>query len=256
MTNHHSTRPPRPRRATPSAEAVAPHGSFLQAKIFSGLGPEDLARVAASFRSRPFERGHQLFREGEPATVYYLVGEGQVKIVQTSPEGLEVILHIFGPGEIIGALPTLGEGAYPGSAIALTDGLAFSIDSEDFDDILQRHPSVTVRLLRFATEVLQASHVRLRELATQRVEQRIARTIARLASQTGVKTEEGVTLSTPLSRQDLANLTGTTLFTVSRTLKAWERKGILRSSRNRLTVLNPHALIAIGEDLIERPPSS
>lgn len=256
MTNRHTTLPPPPRRATPIPEALPPHAGFVQAKIFSGLGPEDLARVAASFRSRPFQRGRQLFRQGDPAAVYYLVGEGQVKIVQTSPEGLEVILHIFGPGEIIGALPTLGEGAYPGTAVALTDGLAFAIEADDFDDILQRHPSVTVRLLRFATEVLQASHVRLRELATQRVEQRIARTIARLATQTGVKTDDGVTLSTPLSRQDLANLTGTTLFTVSRTLKAWERRGILRSSRNRLTVLNPHALIAIGEDLIERPPSS
>ncbi len=232
------------------------HGIFSQAKVLSGLKPRDLEDAAGAFRAKPIERGLQLFREGEPASVYYLVAEGQVKVVQTSPEGFEVILHIFGPGDLIGALPTLGEGTYPGTAVALTDGLAFSIAARDFDAILKRFPDVALNLLRFATGVLQASHTRLRELATQRVEQRIARTIARLANQTGVKTAEGITLGAPLSRQDLANLTGTTLFTVSRTLKAWERKGILRASRNRLTVLQPHALVAIGEDLPAQPPSS
>jgi CRP-like cAMP-binding protein len=237
-------------------EIPSPHGSIAQAKVFSGLGPEDLALVAGAFRPHRFKRGDHLFREGEPASVYDLIGEGQVKIVQISPEGFEVILHLFGPGDLIGALPTLGEGTYPGTAVALTDGLAFSIAARDFDAILKRFPTVTLNLLRFATGVLQASHLRLRELATQRVERRIARTIARLAGQMGVKTAEGIALSTPLSRQDLANLTGTTLFTVSRTLKAWERKGIVRASRNRLIILHPHALIAIGEDLPQPPPSS
>ena len=237
-------------------ENVRLHSAFSQAKVFSGLASSDLAEMAASFRAREYARGSKLFLQGQPAAVYYLVGEGQVKVFQTSSEGFDVILHIFGPGDLIGALPMLGEGTYPGTAVGLTEVVAFSVSSEDFEVILKRFPAVTVNLLHFAAGIIQASHARLRELATERVERRIARTIARLASQTGVKTEEGITLSVPLSRQDLADLTGTTLFTVSRTLKAWERKGIVRASRAALTVLHPHALIAIGEDLPDRPPAS
>jgi CRP-like cAMP-binding protein len=237
-------------------ENVRLHPAFSQAKVFSGLASSDLAEIAASFRARTYPRGSKLFLQGQPAAVYYLVGEGQVKVLQTSSEGFDVILHIFGPGGLIGALPMLGEGTYPGTAVGLTEVVAFSISSEAFEVILKRFPAVTVNLLHFAAGIIQASHARLRELATERVERRIARTIARLASQTGVKTEEGITLSVPLSRQDLAELTGTTLFTVSRTLKAWERKGIVRASRASLTVLHPHALIAIGEDLPDRPPAS
>lgn len=232
------------------------HSGFSQAKVFSGLASGELAEIAASFRPRTYPRGSHLFLQGQPASVYYLIGEGQVKVLQTSSAGFDVILHIFGPGDLIGALPMLGEGTYPGTAVGLTEVVAFSVASGDFEAILKRFPAVTVNLLHFAAGILQATHVRLRELATERVERRIARAIARLASQMGVKTDEGITLSVPLSRQDLANLTGTTLFTVSRTLKAWERKGILRASRASLTVLHPHALIAIGEDLPERHPAS
>ena len=232
------------------------HSVFGQARVFSGLASSDLAEIAASFRARTYPRGSKLFLQGQPAAVYYLMGEGQVKVLQTSSEGYDVILHIFGPGELIGALPMLGEGTYPDTAVGLTEVVAFSIASRDFESILNRFPSVTVNLLHFAAGIIQASHARLRELATERVERRIARAIARLASQTGVKTEEGITLSVPLSRQDLADLTGTTLFTVSRTLQAWERKGIVVAARASLTVLHPHALVAIGEDLPDRPPTS
>jgi CRP/FNR family transcriptional regulator, nitrogen oxide reductase regulator len=229
------------------------HPAFSDARILGGLAPEDLHEVGRSFRERAFPRGAVLFHEGTRAATYYLIAEGQVKLVQTSPEGLDVILHILGPGELAGALPNLGEGTYPATAVALVDVVAFSIGPEDFDAILRQFPQVALNLLRFAAGVIQVSHRRLRELATERVEQRIARTLARLVRQMGVKSAEGITLTAPLTRQDLADLAGTTLFTVSRTLKAWDRRGILRTSRGRLTILDPHALIALGEDLREPP---
>jgi CRP-like cAMP-binding protein len=241
-------------QASRMAQGVPPaHPAFVEAKLLAGLSTNELRDVAHAFRARTFARGAILFHEGHPAGTYYLMGEGQVKILQTSPEGYEVILHILGPGELVGALPTMGEGTYPATAVALVDVVAFAISPEAFDDILRRFPQVALNLLRFAAGVIQVSHRRLREMATERVEQRIARTLARLVRQMGARTEEGISLTTPLSRQDLANLAGTTLFTVSRTLKAWERRGILRTGRGKLTILDPHTLIAIGEDLPEHP---
>lgn len=233
-----------------------PHAIFATAKLLAGLTADELGEAARAFRPRTFSRGAILFHEGHHAGTYYLIGEGQVKILQTSPEGYEVILHILGPGELVGALPTMGEGSYPATAVALGEVLAFAIAPETFDGLLRRFPQVTVNMLRFAAGVIQVSHRRLREMATERVEQRIARTLARLVRQMGARSPEGITLTAPLSRQDLANLAGTTLFTVSRTLKAWERRGILRAGRGKLTILDPHSLIAIGEDLPEHPAPS
>ena len=225
------------------------HPVFAKAPVFAGLGGEAREAVAALFTPRHFPRDTALLLEGDPAEVYYLLAEGQVKVVQTSAEGFEVILHLLGPGDLLGALPNFNEGTYPASAIALTEVVAYAVSPADFEAILERHPSVALHLLHFAASRLRASHARLRELATERVERRIARTLSRLAAQIGERTKRGIVLRAPLSRQDLAELTGTTLFTVSRTLKEWERRGILIAGREQVILLNTHALVAIGEDL-------
>jgi len=232
----------------PKEEFSSPR-AFSSAKVFSNLKRKDLADISVRFKERAYKRGEILFIEGEPAQTYYIVGEGQVKVFQTSADGLEVILHMLGPGELVGAFPTLGKGTYPASAQAFTDLVAYSISSKAFDTILEDHPVVAVNLLRFSTRVLQASLDKLREMATERVEQRIARTLARLASQIGRKTEAGILIDAPLTRQDLAEMAGTTVFTASRTLKSWERQGILKTGRETVTILDPHRLVMIGEDL-------
>ena len=222
--------------------------AFAQAKVFSNLSQEALADIVTRFKGREYQRGDILFVEGEPARVYYIVGEGQIKVFQSSADGFEVILHMLGPGELVGAFPTLGEGTYPASAQAFTDLVAYSISSEDFDRIVEEHHIVAVNLLRFSTRVLQASLDKIREMATERVEQRIARTLARLANQIGCQTEAGIRIDAPITRQDLAEMAGTTVFTASRTLKSWERQGILKVGREKVMILDPHRLVLLGED--------
>ena len=225
------------------------HPAFARARIFDGLAGPDLERLSAWFHPRRFPPDATLLHEGDPATAYYLLAEGQVKILQSTAEGDEVILHLMEPGDLVGALPNLGERTCPASAVALTEVLAFAIDPERFEVVLEQHPRVAVNLLHFAAARLQAAHTRLRELATERVERRIARTLCRLAAQIGRRTPQGVELAAPLSRRDLAEMSGTTLYTVSRTLKAWERQGLLRAGRERITVLNTHGLVALADDL-------
>lgn len=226
--------------------------AFLRAELFNGLDPEELAEVASWFKRAEYEAGETIFLEGDRASAFHLVAGGKVKVVQTSAEGLEVILHIFEPGGVIGALPTAGEESYPASAIALEPVETYFITATDFDELMLSYPRVTRNLLRFATRMLQSAHKRLREMATEQVERRIARTLARLTAQLGEEREGAVTINAPLSRKDLADMSGTTLFTVSRTLKSWERAGLIRARRKRITILRPHDLIAIAEDLPEQ----
>ncbi|MFP3853340.1 MAG: Crp/Fnr family transcriptional regulator [Anaerolineales bacterium] len=225
---------------------------FKRAELFAGLSEEELAQVSRSFKSARFEPDETIFLEGETADSFHLVASGKVKVVQTSVEGLEVILHIFEPGGVLGALPTVGKETYPASAITLESVETYFINHQDFEELMQQHPRVARNLLHFATRMLQAAHRRLRELATERVERRIARTLVRLTTQLGEEKGDSLVIDAPLSRQDLADMSGTTLYTVSRTLKAWEREGILVARRKRVEILRAHKLIAIAEDLPEQ----
>lgn len=223
--------------------------TLAASELFSSLDESVLAALASRLRRHDHPPQALLFLEGQPASIYYLIGRGKVKITQTSPDGEEVILHVAEPGQLIGALPTLGEGGYPASAETLEEGVTFSIEAGDFESVMHTHPEVMRRLLTFATQQLQVSHRRLRELATERVERRIARTLTRLASQLGRKQGTAIEIDAPLSRQDLAEMSGTTLYTVSRTIKRWQSEGLVRSGRQKIVILNPHGLVTIAEDL-------
>lgn len=225
--------------------------AFKQAELFADLALDELEQITKYFKAAAYEAGEVIFLEGNPATSFHLVARGKVKVVQTSHEGLEVILHIFEPGGIIGALPTAGQDAYPASAITLESVETYFIDQHDFERLMISHPTVTRQLLRFATRMLQVAHRRLRELATERVERRIARTLVRLTRQLGRQKGKALVIEAPLSRQDLADMCGTTVYTVSRTLKSWERSGLLQATRKHVKILRPHDLIALAEDLPE-----
>ncbi len=238
-----------------SSHAEVPE-PFRRAELFRGLDDHDLAQVAQRFKRTTYEPDEYLLMQGAPAEAFYLVAKGKVKVVQTSVEGLEVLLHVFEPGGVIGALPTIGEDTYPATAIALEPVVAYFVTAPDFDELVLDYPRVGRNLLKFATRMLQSAHRRLREMATERVERRIARTLARLGQQLGEERKGEVEIDAPLSRQDLADMSGTTLYTVSRTLKAWEREGLLRARRKRITILRPHELISIAEDLPDATSSS
>ena len=223
--------------------------AFHKAELFRGVPENDLTDIARHFKRTKYDENETILLQGAPAEAFYLVAEGKVKVVQTSVEGLEVLLHVFEPGGVIGALPTVGEDTYPATAVALEPVTLYFITAEDFDELLLQHSRVSRNLLKFATRMLQSAHRRLREMATERVERRIARTLARLAQQLGEAEEGMIKIDAPLSRQDLADMSGTTLYTVSRTLKAWERQGIVQAQRKQIDILRPHELITIGEDL-------
>jgi CRP-like cAMP-binding protein len=115
---------------------------------------------------------------------------------------------------------------------------------------IQDYPVIRDNIIHIMGRQIAEFQSRIRELSTQRVERRIARAILRLAQQSGVKTEQGVLINLPLSRQDLAEMTGTTLYTVSRFLKQWESQGLVLSKREKVIITHPHGLVSIAEDLV------
>ncbi len=236
-------------RAWGEAERLA----FLAAvRLFRGVTAETLHVLATHFHPRRFARDAFLFLAGQPADTFHVLAEGRVKVVRDTEEGREVILRLIGPGDMFGGAGVWEEPVYPASAVATEHAVVLQMPSRDFAALLDTHADLGRAMVRELALRLREAEARIRELQTERVERRIARVLLRLANKTGRKTAHGIVLDTPLSRQDLAELAGTTLSTASRTLSAWDQRGIIDAGRERVTILKAHALVELAEDL---PPA-
>jgi CRP-like cAMP-binding protein len=153
------------------------------------------------------------------------------------------------PGEAFGGVAAFGDRRYPVSAEAGEDCVALIWNGRAMDRLLRRYPQLAMNLISLLTERLHDMQSRYEELATEQVEQRLARTLLRLVQRTGRRVEGGVLVDVRLSRQDLAEMSGASLFTVSRMLKRWQEAGVIQSRRQRILVHHPHGLVSIAEGL-------
>lgn len=217
--------------------------------LFSGLNPGEVETIAGQASWRQVAAGAFIYQEGDPAERVYALAAGRVRLVQVTVEGQQIIHHMVTPVETFGVISVLAEEDFPVSAQALEDCTILSWDRAAMNDLMGRFPQLWRNAIKIISIRLRESQDRLREMATERVERRLARALLRLVRQAGRKVPEGVLIDLPLSRQDLAEMTGTTLFTVSRTLSQWETQGIIRSGRERVVVVFPHGLVQIAEDL-------
>lgn len=217
--------------------------------LFTGLETAALSEVVLHGRTRRFAKGTQIFAQGDEAAAGHALIDGRVKIAQTGPEGQQVVMRFIGPGEMFGTLAMFMGGSYPADAVAVADCVEIYWSVEAMTGLMERHPRIAINALGIIGGRLMEVQHRLRELSTERVERRIARALVRLVRQAGRRVEAGVEIDFPLSRQDLAEMTGTTLHTVSRTLSAWEAQGVVESSRQHVVITKPHLLVAIAEDL-------
>ena len=217
--------------------------------VFKNATGDDVDTIAGMGIMRAVEEGGFFFFQGDPATRLYIMIRGRAKLCVINPDGQQVNLRTLVPRQLFGAVGAVEEGArYPASAQTLVDSVALSIESTEFKDLLVSRPHLSFSLMRLMTGYIREMQHRYQELATERVDQRVARALLRLAAQTGQKVEpDGIYLG--FSRQDLAEMTGTTLYTVSRCLSQWEKRGIISTGRERVTIIRPHDLVRIAEDL-------
>ena len=241
-----------------SSASPVPDGlTYLQkARLFRDLPPAELREIARMGRRRYVATDAFLFHQGQPAAVLYVLLAGQVKMTQITPEGQQIILRVVSPGEMFGAVAALGEAVYPASAQAADACVALGWDSATITDLMERFPHLTLNALGIVVARVHEFQDRYRELATERVERRVARALLRLVPQVGRRVEGGLLLDLTLSRQDLAEMTGTTLFTVSRILSRGEQAGLIESGRERVVLRRPHSLVEIAEDLPPGGPAA
>ena len=244
------------RRRTPLApEGIEPHLCTLdlrrqilrQTPFFAGLPPAEVDRISLHFSERGYQPGETVYHAGEPATRLYVVAAGKVKLVRPTPAGQNVLLDILPPGDFFGSLATLGDREYPDTAEAQTACCLLSVDADQFAEILRAYPAVALATLEIVAERLRDAHEVIEHLSAHPVEARLAATLLKLAERLGAESKHGVLIQMPLSRQDLAEMTGTTAETASRIMSEFRRAGLIRSGRRWVAITDPAGLAKFAE---------
>jgi len=221
------------------------------ATILRGLDQKALSFVFDAAQIKNIDEDAFFFMEEDAATQAYILLDGKVKLIQCTPDGQQVILGYLTPSRVFGIIAVLQKVTYPVSAQAVGSCKAMYWDQSTINMLMERTPRMALNALHIMAGQIRQFQNSVKDLCTQRVEQRIARAVLRLARQSGLKIEKGILIDLPLSRQDLAEMTGTTLYTVSRVLKEWDKHGIVQSKRQQIIICLPHILVSLAEDFPE-----
>jgi CRP/FNR family transcriptional regulator, nitrogen oxide reductase regulator len=213
--------------------------------IFSRLSPADRKTIADVADVRHFAKGETIFEQEAPSA-FYAIASGRVKIFKMMPNGKDVILEVFGPGDPLGAVAAYMERPFPASASALEDTTCVVIPRRAFFGLLESNPSLVRGLLLGLTTRLVELTNRLAELTGGRIEPRFARLFLKLGSEMGGADRGGTFIPLALSRQELADMTGTTIETCIRIMSRWNKDGVVRTEKDGFVVLDHPALERIA----------
>jgi CRP/FNR family transcriptional regulator, nitrogen oxide reductase regulator len=216
--------------------------------LFQGLAPQEQETILKEARSSRYPKDTTIFAQEEEAHSFFLLLNGHIRVVKTTPDGDQVIARYIKEGELFGIAAAIGRTTYPANAVAAVDCVALAWPTRLWHDFATRYPSFTAGTYATVGKRLQETQQRVVEMSTEQVEQRVAHALLRLINQAGRKTESGIEIDFPITRQDIAEMTGTTLHTVSRIVSAWEEQGLVTGGRQKVTVADPHGLMLIAEN--------
>lgn len=210
--------------------------------VFGKLSSPDRAILAEVAVLKRYEKGQTIFEEGAPSETFFTVTAGRVKIVKTLPNGRQVLLETFQAGDPFGAVAAYENRPFPASAVAMEDTEALLIPRGAFFSLLEQRPSLVRGLLSGLTMRLIELTQRLAELSGGRVETRLARLFAKLADSIGRQDRGGMFVPLALSRQELADMTGTTIESCIRVMSRWGKDEIVKTETDGFVILDRQAL--------------
>jgi CRP/FNR family transcriptional regulator len=215
--------------------------------VFAGIPARDIEALAAVALEEAHRARAAIFMEGDASRWFYLVRSGHVKIVRHSKAGKDVVLELLGPGEIFGGVAVIEKRPYPASAQATEPTVVLKIPADPVIALAERHPTFIKEMALMIGRRLRTAHDSVASLAVDPVEARLAAALLRLAKREGTRGQTGVTLPFHLTRQSLADMTGTTVETAIRVLSRWLRDGLLADDGGRLILTDWEGLSALAE---------
>ncbi|NKZ06852.1 Crp/Fnr family transcriptional regulator [Actinomadura latina] len=218
-----------------------------QARFFTGLDIGEITAIEARMRVRGYAEGERIYPAGARADHLFVLASGRVKLVRPTPDGQDVLVGIVTPGGLFGTLTTLGEPEFTDSAETLTVSCALSISADDFRAVLRRHPSVALAVVDDLAHRLEEAHQAVRRLSGGTVEQRVAATLLTLAGRLGEPRGGAVLLQLPLTRSDLAAMTGSTTESVSRAMSRLRKEGVIETGRRWTSIVDRDRLVRLAD---------
>lgn len=231
------------RAVTPEVQEL-----LLEVALYRQLSPEDREHLAAAATVERFDKGEAIFREGDSAQDFFTLVRGRVKVYKVMPNGRVVILEILGPSDPVGAVAVYEEFAYPATAEAMDETLCIRIPKGPFFQLLESRPSLARGLLKAMTHRIVVLANRFADHAAGKVETRFARLFLKLASEMGRAESGGVFIPMTLSRQELADLMGTTVETSIRIMSRWGKEGVVQTEKSGFLVTDSKALEQVSVD--------
>jgi CRP-like cAMP-binding protein len=221
--------------------------AFLRASpVFAALPPKEVQALEAVVREESYRARDNIFMEGDPALWFCLVRSGRVKILKHSRAGKDVVLELLGPGESFGGVAVIEKRPYPASAQATESSVIVKIPHEALVALSERYPSIIKEMALMIGRRLRDAHASVKSLAVDPVEARLAATLLKLGRE-GTKVKQGIALPFHLTRQSLADMTGTTVETTIRIVSRWLKDGLLQDEGGRLVLKDADALTALAE---------
>ena len=213
--------------------------------IFSVLNTTELKEITPYLISAAVRKKDVIFSEGDPSEWFYIVTEGKVKITKLSQDGKELILELIHPTDFFGGLAVIRGFPYPANAIAMEDTKLLKISRSNLMRVLDRFPNLMYCMAQQVGDRMKESHETLKNIALERVEARIASLLLKLADKTGTKGADGVVIDMKLTKQDIAEMVGTTVETSIRTMSKLKKMSILAEKEGKIVIKNLEKLKAL-----------
>lgn len=210
--------------------------------LFASMRERDWDEIAGLLNGVCFHREAYVFFEGDAPEFLYVVWMGRVKLLRHSVDGRDVVLDVLGPGRLLGELAVFEGAPYSQTAQSMEDVALVSIKRQDYLDLLQRYPSLSLAVINELGRRLRVANDLVQSLAVDRVDRRIARALLRLALYNGLRTDDGLMIQMRLTRQDLADMTGTTVETAIRVMSRFRKEGWITTQRGRVIIKQPEQL--------------
>ena len=227
--------------------AVVDRSLVAKLAMFAGLAPAEQEELLGEARAVRFPKGTSVFEQGADADRFFVLLHGHLRVEKTTAQGQQTVVRYVSAGELFGVAQAMSLKNYPATAVAVVDSVALAWPSSSWQRLILKFPSLAASALQTVGSRLHDTQERVIEMSNEQVEQRVAHALLRLAKQAGRKVDAGVEIDFPISRRDVAEMTGTTLHTVSRILSAWEEQGLVEGGRQRIVLRDPQQLHVLAE---------
>jgi CRP-like cAMP-binding protein len=210
--------------------------TLKKSELFSSLKDDELQNISKLIETVSYKNNENIFVEGDPSDKFYLVAEGSVKVLKHTMMGKDIILEIMSPGDIFGGVAVLDKKPFPASAQAMESTTVIWISRQNLLRIMDEYPILKLEIVKYFSDKLRDAHEMLKNIATERVEKRIAALLLKLSEKIGVDDNGFRKIDFPLTRQEISEMVGTTVETCIRTMSKLQKSGIIKSSDGRISI--------------------